>query len=340
MAFFRQTMFVILHITIVFLLCRDSITNENKSLFYYIDEIGSYSNYKVKNKEIEITDREIQNEIETSLLPYSHSEVTNEKIKEGDIVFLHYFATDGSTISEESDCELIIGDEGADIQFENYLLGKKVHTNIEFSIHYNNLCAHKSWKNKKISFNVVINNVERTVFPSLTESFLKKNFNVETVEEFRAFIKNKINEQKMVDDKEQVLEMFIKEIIETTKFGSGYYSQCRLRYEEVLDSYQKYADINGITVAETLDAFGTTEKELQKKAEYNEAVSEISYYIMSKENLFPIADKMIELKQEYVESYGYSSIKEFIDDNGEQYLNDCIYEQIVSDFLYTKIQFY
>lgn len=331
-------------ITIFIIMLCGSFVNyritEQNNLYYDIQEIGSYTNLVFEQPEITITEVEMETEIQASLMPYAtFQEVKNGEIQKGDIVYLHYSATNSQGMTEETDCEMVVGDGEFDLQFENELIGKTVNKKHSFSLLFEDTCPYEHWKGEKIEFSVEIYKVEATVFPELTKSFLKENFDVDSVEEYHKYIEDLIYDYEFRDNKENISKLAMKQIIENTIFGEEYSKQCEIRYNKVIEAYQKYAELYELSFSEVLEGFGVTEEILYETAEYNEACTEICQYIIREENLLPSAREMKNMKQIHVEKCGYDTIQQYIDDNGEQDLNECIYNEIGLNYIYEHITF-
>ena len=337
----RKKIFICVLVTL--LLCGCSASNISKSdnqLIYDIEQIGSYENMTADKIKIEVTNEEIQAEMQANLMPYSKtSEVKGRGVKKGDIVYLSYSATDDEGLTEETECEIIVGDNDFDMRFEEELIGKEAKKQYSFFIQYDNECNYGNWKNKKIKFEVNIERIEETVFPELTKAFLKKNFKMNTIEEYIQYIEKIVYDIKFEQNKKEITKRAMTEIIGNTTFGDSYNDRCETRINEVLESYQKYADLLGISLSDVLSGFNMTEKDIRDSAKYNEACAQICQYIIDKEELMPSDKEMEEMKQSYVEEYGYESIDDFIIDNGEQYLNECIYNIIGLDYIYENMNF-
>ena len=136
--------------------------------------VCDYSALKISKKDVEVSESDVQSQIDSILANYS--QVTDRKVKKGDTVNIDYKGTvdgkqfDGGTASAQS---LKIGSGTFIDGFEDQLIGKTPGETVEVKVTFPKDYQGKEVAGKDAVFETKINYIEET--PKLTDQFVKEN---------------------------------------------------------------------------------------------------------------------------------------------------------------------
>lgn len=299
--------------------------------------IGKYKGLELQKINPNVTNEEIEKEIEHELTIYSiEEEVLNREIQHGDIVnFTYTIYENGNIVPEYQNvtCEIVVGDNEFNKQVEDSILGlTKGDSKQILTTSFGNINDY--FANKEITIDICINKITTLMLPKLTEEFLMDKYGVKTQEEFYNIMKKQTTDIVTNNILNKQKEALIKSVINNTKFSKNYYELCENRYNELIKQYISYGKLYNMTLDETLDSLNLTKKEIHDNAVFFEGCWEVTQYIIEVENLSLSATAKTEKAKEYIKEYGYTSIEDFISDNGQQYLDEEIYKNIVLDYIY------
>lgn len=172
-------------------------------------ELSDYSSISVKKTVLQVTEEDIDAEIEKLREKGAQSKLIekNRSAKEGDYVFVDYSGTfeDGETIDDlnRQDVKFLLGEEQISPEFEENLLGKKTGEEAKFSVSYPEDFLIQEAAGKTVSFTVKVKEIHDRVLPEVNDDFAK-DFDVESVSELREAIKEQL---ERIHENEQLSSM-------------------------------------------------------------------------------------------------------------------------------------
>lgn len=305
----------------------DSNRNEydlNQSVKNYLESIGvgnyrinrcqekdkSIKEYKVsKFPEFSVTEDEVDQYIERVLRSYDEIvEKNNRKIvKKGDLVTISFKAyMDGTLVNQQDDLKLKVGDGTYDLEFEKKLVGLKVGGKCKFKLNNPNE------KDESEIFIVRIKSINKYIKCKLTDDFVKKEFEQNSVKEYKEYVSEQIKESKLQEWRMEKEEEIFAAIIEN--------SDITINEEEVasyalaiVDKYKQISDINGYEqISDYVQENGKTMDEFYQIC-YEEAEQELKKIIII--GLYTYGENMGE------------------NDGGESENNDCGYSRLKRECL-------
>ena len=236
--------------------------------------LGEYKGLKVELEKIEVTDGEVEHELEHMREHRVRFVEVDRSVKNGDHVTIDFSGSvdgvkfDGGTAT---DYDLEIGSHSFIDNFEEQLLGlnkgDKKDVNVTFPEEYHA----ENLKGKKAVFEVVIKAIKEKVYPEINDSFADEVSEFSTLAELKEDLKKKIHdrkereakakqENKLIDmivdaSKVEVPEVMVNEQVDSFIKDFEY----RLSYQGL--NLQGYLDYSGMT----LDALKASRKEDAKK---------------------------------------------------------------------------
>lgn len=286
---------------------------------------------------IEPTDKEIREEAKYRLIQYSELKcIENNPIEKGDVIYISVSLYDSKKNKlvdyDDVDIDFIVGDYEFDNVIEDSVIGKNGDV-IGFTIV-------KGTVFEKVEgasfFELKIENAENYVYPELTESFLKNNFDVSTKKEFYNKIKKEVEAMQYELELNEVEDELVEKLICNSVFNEKFNQRIEERYNVLINKYEDYGKLYGMTLDEVLDSLEMDREEVKMNARKFQGEWELALYFLNK-NEIGFTEEELELKKEkYAKENGYNSVEELINDSGEQYLLEQIYIKKMKDYLYEK----
>ena len=172
-------------------------------------ELGEYKELPFYTEEQEVTDEELEQQIELILLYATETENALEGVVEdGDTINIAYTGKiDGETFeggSSES-YDLTVGTTSMIDGFVEGLIGKNVGETVTLDLRFPDDYQEESLQGKDVVFEITINSKRVSVTPELTDEFVKEYYDSESVDAF----KEKLRED-LLNDKVASMENSIK----------------------------------------------------------------------------------------------------------------------------------
>ena len=306
-------------------------------------ELGQYKGYKLGKPAGEVSDADLEKEV-NSLLDKNASLVLKEgEAASGDTVILDFEGSiDGVPFEGGADknYELVLGSGSFIPGFEDQLIGHKagehVDVNVTFPENY-----YEKLANKAAVFACDIHEVKEKKLPELTDEFAKEQ-NIQGVEDV-ASLKNHLKEklQKEADNKarSEYMKKLLAEITKNSKFDIP---------EEVLDNqaqsrredFEKQMKQSNLTLEQYLQIVGQTEEQYMAQLK-ERAKEELTNYLIldnvaKKEGLSEVTPEELEFEYaKLAEQYSRTveEIKNIIEPQLNSFKNDLVMNR-ADKFLY------
>lgn len=256
----------------------NKILEENGVRTASIDKLGEYNGIKICVDEVKVTDSEVNEYVKMQMESFAEVvQVTDrDDVKEGDVVYVSYIVIcEGKTIKQAEHDDLMVGAGAYNEQFEEALIGQRV--GIPFS---QSMYIFDERGNQKVAtFNITIESINYFKTYELTDSFVKENFDMFTVQEYYDSCKKKLQDEKK-REAEKIAEKEILQIImgncefSVDQYDVAEYSMSFVKEQEQL-AYVYNLDLNTYVeeiLKQQLDEF------YQKCYEYGEY--EIKRYLV------------------------------------------------------------
>lgn len=187
-----------------------------------------------------------------------------------------------------------------DIGFEEKLVGLTVGEETNVVVAYSdNYEKNDDLKGKQVIYTIVVNYRIVKTTPEITDAFIRKNTDCNTIEEYKEELKNKFIEQYEKNAEEKAGNILIRKIIKKSRVR--HYPKKEVeKYKENIDSYYKDAASQmNITFEELLTYMKMSEDDYKKDLE-----NEANFYVSKKLIVAAIAKKqMITLTDEEYNNY-------------------------------------
>lgn len=316
-------------------------TDMNEGVRSKLVTLGDYKDLSYTLEEVNVTDEDVESEIESELEWYEeYEEIDRTTAEEGDVVNIDFAGkVDGEEMengsSEDYDLELGSGDfiPGFEEQIIGKEKGSRFQVEVTFPDEYDADLA-----GKDAVFDVTLNKIQKAVPAELTDAFVKENMDCETVEEYRQSVKEDLISSMEEENRSKATGELLEQIIAGSEFEIDQ-SDIDKAVDEQIENYQSYADMYGMDMEEFCQSFfGYGSEQLREESRQgaeDDLKSDLILGEIAKRENLGITQKEYEdaVKQE-LEDYGYETVEEFEEEYGkEEYMYNLLYEKVLQYLL-------
>ncbi len=299
--------------------------------------LAKYKGLKFERAKVSVDEKQIEQEIERELLRSSRLVETKAPVKDGDFVTLDFDGyIDGKQFEggKSENYQLKIGSKSFIDNFEDQLIGlnigDKKDVNVTFPADYHAA----ELKGKPACFKVEIKNIRERIMPKLDEEFVTNSTEYNTVDEYKASIKEKLLKQendradieldndildKIIDD----TEFTAPEVMVDEEFERQYNGMLnQMRYQGI--KFEDYAQYIGKTTDEL-------KEEIRNSSRRNVKARVVLEKLIRDENL-DITEADIDKKVEEMAKNTGKSLEEY-----KKEVNNDMVNQIANELLMKKL---
>ena len=318
-----------------------AVSQEDVITGYLIDNaqqyvtLSSYKDLEVEKPIYEVTDEDVNMEIENYLYEMSQVQETDRGAQVGDILTVDLKATiegDATPYFEEEDYAIELGYEEFGPEFDEQLEGCKAGDTKSISCSFEEEDGYDDWVGKTVNFEISIKMVEEIIIPEYDDDFIK-NMGYDSKEDFETYLKENLADSYAEQSDAEAQTNALLSAIDQTQFN-GYpdklYDSCSASVKE---QYAFFAETSGMSESELYEAFDMTEEDLEN--EILEAVN-IRLFISAlcqAENIIVTDEEYSAFLNDQYYYYGYEDTASFEADYGKEYILWALYENKVSSFL-------
>ncbi len=183
--------------------------------------LGQYKGIEVEKKDADVTDEEVDEEIERVRESNSRMVTIDDRPSmEGDTVVIDFEGfIDGKSFSggKEEGFSLVLGTNTFIDNFEEQLIGKNTGDHVEVNVTFPDKYQAEELQGKAAVFQVDINEIKLKELPPVDDEFAQDVSDFETLDEYKTDLKAKLLENKEAALKREKEEFIIGKIIESAK---------------------------------------------------------------------------------------------------------------------------
>ena len=316
-------------------------TNKSGLGFKALDYVtlGEYKGLDAYNVKVEVTDKEVDEEVESSLNDYAeYNDITDRGAKEGDYIDFDYSTTVKGKAVEDcayQDYEIQLGNGDFNEEIEEAMLGRKpgyiftVNTEIPEDLS-------ETHAGELGIFTITVNKLQTEKLPVLNDKFVKENTDYQNVSEYREGIKKDLIDSKSEEYDTNVHDQLVYDVQDNSEFKKDKPKELKEACEKAMrDDAEYQAEMFGMTADELIAEF-------YDDGEFEESIDEevetrlIIYAIAETESLFYTKSALKKYQEDMAKDYEYDSVDELVEDYGEdQLFYDATYEN-VTEFLFNN----
>ncbi|MDE6024712.1 MAG: FKBP-type peptidyl-prolyl cis-trans isomerase [Lachnospiraceae bacterium] len=280
-------------------------------------KLGQYKGLEANKVVYEISDEDIQSEIDALLYDYVDYNEVDRPSQAGDYVNVLFTGKmNGEVVldfsdEEEGGYDFLIGMADLGQEFDQKLTGVSAGDSMTFEIKYPEDYEDTDFAGQTVEYSVNVTSVTEEVMPELTEDFIVNELGYKSEADMRAKITEDIKSSNETYSESDMKENLIQQVIEDTTFA-GYTDEMYDKCKEIMDSsYSAYMEMFGCSsVEEVYSMFGLTDEDIE-----NEVVQLIYRQIVIQEisrieNITVTDEEYNKRLQEYADMYGYETATE------------------------------
>lgn len=308
-------------------------------------KLCDYSNITITTTKQEVTDEDVEDEMNSYLSYFStYEQVTEGTVADGDTANITFVGTiDGEEFDGGSGTyDLEIG-SGAFIDgFESGLIGATIGDTVELNLTFPEDYSSEDLAGKDVVFTVTINYVQGdAVEPTLTDEYLAANTDYESVEELREAVTSYFEytyENTYETNRENELLDYLMDNSEIPLIPMSYINEY---VDSMTTYYDSYASLYGVELEEFLTSYvGVTLDEFNSQAQtsaLNYMQSTVLLQAIANEQGITLSDdEFTQYVTDFAEDNGYDSaddLLEALEENDET-------DEMREEALYSKIMDY
>lgn len=323
--------------------CGDSKPYSKYDLSEYV-KVGEYKGLDANKVSVSVSNREVRDQIDANVENTKTTEKLEEgKVKDGDKVNIDYEGTiKGKTFEGGSakGSDLEIGSKSFIDGFEDGLIGEAIGSTKTLKLKFPKDYKSKEVAGKNVEFEVKINYVSTEVVPEYNEEWIEKNSKAKTEEEYEAYVKGKLLEEKKQAETNAQKSDLWTEVVDSSEAKKYPEEEVNNYVEEIETAYKDAAEQQGVEVKELWAQYG-----IKSQKEYdtqNEEAAKtyvkqqmILYYIADKENLSYTEEEAKKIEDD-ISKAGYTeeTFKQYMGQSIQDYIETTLTYEKVVDFIY------
>lgn len=279
--------------------------------------LGDYKGIALTKTVYTVTDEDVEAQIESDLDSYPvEMDDPEATVAMYDTINLDYSGSidgvvfDGGTAENQ---QLKIGSGQFIDGFEDQMIGMKVGESGEVHVTFPEDYQSTDLAGKDAVFAVTVNAIEGRPLDAPTDEWVQENFELNTVEEYRADVKAKLEEENELTTTSNMMDEAWNTVFGTAVFIQ--YPQDMLDdcFEQQKTSCENYAVAYGMTYEDFIEAAGITEDDLMTAAKNSLQNILVMEYICIKEDITEDSDVYQEQLQDILEANGFTDKDAAID---------------------------
>src|SRR5699024_2174063 len=304
--------------------------------------LGEYKGLEVEEQSVEVTDEDVEQELEAQRQQHAELVVKEEgNVEEGDTVVMDFEGfMDGEAFEggKGENHSLEIGSGQFIPGFEEQLVGKETGEESEIEINFPEDYHAEELAGKKATFKVKIHEIKEKELPELDDEFAKDvDEEVETLDELKKKKKEQLEEQKKQDAENQKRETLIEQASNNAEVDIPE-AMVNTELEQMIKEFEQRLQMQGMTMEMYYQFSGQDENALkeqmkedaEKRVKTNltlEAISETEELEPTEEDINAELEKMASMYGTEVEQ-----LKQMLGGNTDALKEDLKFKKAI-DFL-------
>ncbi len=231
-------------------------------------ELGNYKGIKVEKPSVEVTEDDINAELENVRKQNSRTiPVEDRPVQDGDMTTIDFEGfVDGVAFEggKGTDYPLTIGSHSFIDTFEEQLIGKNIGEETEVNVTFPEDYHAQELKGKPAMFKVTVKEIKAVELPELDDDFAQDVSEFDTLAEYKEDVKKKLAEKKEADAKTEVENQAIEALIADSKMDIPE-PMIDLQVRQMAEDFARRIQSQGISIEQYFQFTGlTSEKMLEQ----------------------------------------------------------------------------
>lgn len=304
--------------------------------------LGEYKGVEVKKAEAVVTDEDVENELTAARKKNGRLiDVEDGAIKDGDntiIDFTGYIDDKTFDGGAGTDYPLVIGSHSFIEGFEDQLIGKKKGETCDVNVTFPAEYHADELAGKPAKFVVTIKEVKRNELPELNDEFASEVSDFDTLDEYKADIRKKLQEKKEQDAKVENENNVIEKVVENAQMELPQ-PMVDTQAREMVENYARRLQSQGLNINDYMKYTGMTPEKLMEQmrpeAEKRIKTRLVLEKVVEVENVEVSDEKLDEQINEIAASYKLegAKLKEMMGEREKEQIREDLKVQAAIDLL-------
>ena len=300
-------------------------------------ELGQYKGVEVTKADTEATDADVEEELKRVQEQNSRTvAVTDRAVKDGDNTVIDFEGfVDGVAFEggKGTDYPLTIGSHSFIDTFEDQIIGMNIGDEKEINVTFPEEYHAEDLAGKEATFKVKIHEIKAKEIPELDDEFVQDVSEFDTVDEYKADVKAKLEEKKQNEIKRAYQDEAIDKIVDKSTMelpDAMIDTQC----ENMINEFAQRIAQSGLSMEQYMQFSGMTidglKEQVRPEAETRIKSSLVLEQIAKEENIEVSEDEINAEVEKMAAQYGMEA------DKLKEYLGEAEKESIKRDLSVTK----
>ena len=304
--------------------------------------LGEYKGVEVKKAEAVVTDEDVENELTAARKKNGRLiDVEDGAIEDGDntiIDFTGYIDDKTFDGGAGTDYPLVIGSHSFIEGFEDQLIGKKKGETCDVNVTFPAEYHADELAGKPAKFVVTIKEVKRNELPELNDEFASEVSDFDTLDEYKADIRKKLQEKKEQDAKVENENNVIEKVVENAQMELPQ-PMVDTQAREMVENYARRLQSHGLNINDYIKYTGMTPEKLMEQmrpeAEKRIKTRLVLEKVVEVENVEVSDEKLDEQINEIAASYKLEGdkLKEMMGEREKEQIREDLKVQAAIDLL-------
>ena len=266
-------------------------------------ELGDLKKIKIEKVDSEVTDEDVEKEIESKLKANStKQDVTDRAAQEKDEATINFEGFVDGVAFEGGKGELVLGSGSFIPGFEDQIIGKNVGDSFDVNVTFPENYQAEDLAGKEAVFKCELLGLKETVLPTLDDEYISDTTDFETVDEWKADIKKQVTERKEQSAQRERESKAIDALVEMSKVELPE-PMIVYQQEKMIDNFGQQLMYQGMNLEQYLNMTGQTRDDMRdqvrpeaekqiKRSLIIEAVAEAQNIEVSEEDTAAEIEKM------------------------------------------------
>ena len=272
--------------------------------------LGEYKGVEVQKTKSEVTEEDIETEIKRAREKNSRLITVEDRgIEDGDQVTIDFDGSvDGKRFEggKAEDYPLTIGSHTFIDNFEEQLIGKTTGEECEVNVTFPAEYHVEELKNKPAVFKVKVKEIQRKELPEANDEFASEVSDFDTLDEYKADIRKKLQEKKEQDAKVENENNVIEKVVENAQMELPQ-PMVDTQAREMVENYARRLQSQGLNINDYMKYTGMTPEKLMEQmrpeAEKRIKTRLVLEKVAEVENIQPTEEEVNEEISKMAEAY-------------------------------------
>mgnify|MGYP002590293597 CR=1 FL=1 len=309
--------------------------------------LGEYKGIEVEKKEVEVTDEEVEAEINKVRESNARMlDIDDRATQDGDTVLIDFDGyVDGKQFEggKADDYSLVLGSHSFIDNFEEQLVGKNIGDDVEVNVTFPEQYQAEELAGKPAVFKVKIHEVKAKELPELDDEFAQDVSEFDTLAEYKEDVKKKLTERKEADAHRTKEDEAIEKIIDDAKMDIPE-AMIDNQVNSMINDFANNMMQQGLSMEQYMQFTGMTMDKFKEQVR-PDAVKRIQSSLVleqiAKDENLEVTDADVDAEiEKMAAAYGMEvdKVKEYIQDAERESMKKDIAIQKAADFIMENVK--